>query len=269
MRSILLHVQDDRCLEARLQVALDLARSVSGHVSCLQASTFEYAVSWDIYATTAVQVIPEIRENADRLRGDLEARLQKEDVPWNWIDPDAPARFSLISHANLSDIIVMGACAEGGGKETYSALAADIAVHAGSPVLLVPEKCKSFVPSDPVMVAWNGSAESSRALRAAMPLLKLASTVHLVTIEDSETELDMPMTSGASYLAHHGIECVMSQIPALKDGVRTTLFNAAKERGASCIVMGAYGHTRMREILLGGVSRSMMSDPELPLLLVH
>jgi nucleotide-binding universal stress UspA family protein len=269
MRSILLHVQDDRCLEARLQVALDLARAMEGHVSCLQASTYEFAVSWDIYATTAVQLVPEIRAAAEKLQKDMEARLNNEDVPWDWIDPEAPARYSLTSHANLSDVIVMGACAEDGGKESYSALAADIAVHAGSPVMLVPAHCKGFVPADPVVVAWNGSAQSSRALRASLPLLKLASTVHLVTVEDADTELELPAISGASYLARHGIECEMTQVPVLKSGMRDTLFKAAKERGASCIVMGAYGHTRMREILLGGVSRSMMSDPELPLLLAH
>lgn len=269
MRSILLHVQDDRCLEAKLQVALDLARGFDGHISCLQASNFDFAVSWDIYATTAVQVIPEIRAMAERLRTDLEARLQKEDVRWDWIDPEGPARFSLTAHANLSDVIVMGACAEDGGKQGYSALAADIAVHSGSPVLLVPDHCRSFAPSAPAVVAWNGSTQSSRALRAALPLLRMASAVHLVTVEDPDAEFDLPMTSGASYLARHGIECEMSQLPPAKDGVRATLFKAAKERGASCIVMGAYGHTRMREILLGGVSRSMMSDPELPLLLAH
>ena len=118
-------------------------------------------------------------------------------------------------------------------------------------------------------VAWNGSAESSRALRAALPLLQQASAVHLVTVKDPESEFELPITSGASYLAHYGIECEMSEVPILKDGLRATLFNAAKERGVSCIVMGAYGHTRMREVLLGGASRSMMTDPELPLLLAH
>ena len=79
----------------------------------------------------------------------------------------------------------------------------------------------------------------------------------------------LPPTSGAIYLARHGVECQITELPCQKGDVAQTLVQAALARDASYIVMGAYGHTRLRETLLGGVSRSMMTDPPLPLLLSH
>ncbi len=269
MRSILLHIDDDPCLEARIQVAFDLARSFEGHVTCLQAIPYEYGVPGDLYGTMAAQLYPVIRENAAKLRETLEARLAKEDMPWDWISVDGLAQHKLLVHAGLSDIIVMGACTEAKGRNSYSALAAEVAIGAQTPVMLVPEKCKGLDLSVPAAVAWNGSPEASHALRAAVPLLQKSSEVYLLSVTEDDPEFDLPAIEGASFLARHGIEANMVELPGTDDGIRDLLVKAAQVRKVGWIAMGAYGHTRVRERILGGVSRSMMSNAEFPTLLAH
>ena len=88
MRSILLHVNDDRCLEPRLQVALDLARASGGHLTCLQVTPYEYMVPGDFYGTLAAQMMPALRKEAEELRQALSARLEHEDVAWDWRQED-------------------------------------------------------------------------------------------------------------------------------------------------------------------------------------
>ena len=92
MRSILLHVSDDACMEARLQVALDLAREFGAHVTCLQPVAFDFAVPGDLYGTMIAELIPVIQANADKLRDRICARLGNEDVTWDWRQEEGPAR---------------------------------------------------------------------------------------------------------------------------------------------------------------------------------
>lgn len=271
MRSILVHIHDDRCLEARLQVALDLVRGFDGHMTCLQSMPFDLAITGDLYGDMAAGVLPEMRKLSEELRARLEGRLSKEDVNWDWNLQDDTMRYALQDQAILSDLIVMGACDGEGGNRAYSALAAEVVVHVECPVLVVPEKAEGLDLGGPVAVAWNGSVESCRALQAAMPILLKASEVHLLTVveENQKGPMQLPPTSGAIYLARHGVESEITELPCQKGDVAQTIVQAAVARDATCIVMGAYGHTRLRETLLGGVSRSMMTNPPLPLLLAH
>ncbi len=269
MRSILLHISDDPCLEARIQVAFDLARAFDGHVTCLQPVPFEYGVLGDMQGAMAAQYYPVIKEIAEKLREVTEARLVPEDVPWDWIETNGMAGQQIVRHADLSDIIVMGACTEAGQSTAYSAIAASVAIDAGTPVFLVPEKCKGFDISSPALVAWNGSPEASRALRAATPMLRRSGAVFLACVSEEEQSFDLPAINGASYLSRHDIGATVVELPVSGTGIGDTLMHAAKAREVGWVVMGAYGHTRFRERILGGVSRSMMTDPELPILLAH
>lgn len=269
MRSILLHIDDDPCLDARIRVALDFARTFDGHLTCLQVIPYEFGIPGDYFGTMAVQFYPVIRENAEKFAQVIKLRLAKEDVRWDWVCKDGLAQDHLLAHAGLSDVIVMGACAETRSGTAYSRLAAEVAVAAATPVMLVPEKCKGLDASVPAAVAWNGSPEASRALRAAVPLLRQSSEVFLLTVTGEVPEFDLSAVEGASFLSRHGIEFKVVELPLSSESIRDTLVHAAQIRKAGWIAMGAYGHTRFRERILGGVSRSMMSGPELPILMAH
>jgi len=270
MRSIILHIYDDDCLEACLQVALDLARSFKGHITCVQPIVWTYPGPGDFMGESAAELLPIIRENAAKLQQKIEGRLADEGVAWDWLQDFDPAGDLLRAYGALADLIVLGARDPVGGKGA-SSLAGQLAIHAQTPVLVVPATARSFDVTMPAIVAWNGSIEASHALRAAVPLLSRAASVHLISVEETGTErtFDLPPTEGAEFLSRHGIECEMVEIPRSEGSAQDVLRRAAATRKAGLIVMGAYGHSRIREIILGGVTRDLLSTPPVPLLLSH
>jgi nucleotide-binding universal stress UspA family protein len=139
------------------------------------------------------------------------------------------------------------------------------------PVLVVPADTKSFDVGAPMLVAWNGSSEGAHALRAAVPLLACSCKVTLASVveEAERARFDLPSTEGARYLSRHGIECEMVEIPRGEAKVADTLFSAAQMRECGLLVMGAYGHSRLAELIMGGVTRRMLSAPQMPILLAH
>lgn len=269
MRSILLHIHDDPCLDARMELALDLARAFHGHLSCLQALPFEFGVPGDIYGAMASELNPVFRQNAMDLQTALEARLERQEIPWDWIVQNEIAQRQLLVHSCLNDVIVMGACTDQKGHSGYSALAAEITIGARAPVLLVPDECSGLDLSAPVIIAWNGSPEVASVLRSAVPMLKKSREVCLLTVTDDKPSFKRPAIEAASYLARHDINPTIIEMPPSGNDIGKTVMRAALAREAGWIAMGAYGHSRMRERLLGGVSRSLMTAPHLPILMAH
>ncbi|MEL6877229.1 MAG: universal stress protein [Pseudomonadota bacterium] len=271
MKSILLHVADDPCLEARVQVALDLGRSFDAHVTFLQTIPYIYSVPIEMYGMAAAQIMPEMRKAGEELQQNWEKRLEAEDVAWDWISTEGPADTRIISTVNTYDLLVLGACDPFAPQNHYSTLAADMAVNSQAPVLVVPNEQKGFDCTKPAVIAWNGSAEASRALRAAGPLLQRAQSVHLISIDEDRSDRahDLPPTSGAEYLSRHGIESEIVEVRKGDFDTAECIANAALERKGGLVVMGAYGRSRLRENLLGGVTRDMITNPELPLLMHH
>lgn len=271
MKSILLHIDHDRAMQARLQVALDIARATNGHITCLQAVSYEVFAPGDIYGSAIAAAMPVIKENAEKLRAETEAQLEHEEVPWDWRFVYGIAPHRLLEASPLADLIIVGPAAPGDGGNGPSALVGDLVLKSRSPVLVVPGDTTNFDCSAPMLVAWNGSAEAAHALRSALPLLACSCKVTLVSIaEDSEkARFDVASTEGAKYLSRHGIECEIVEIPRGVASIADTLFSAAQLRECGLLVMGAYGHSRLAELLLGGVTRQMLSEPGMPVLLAH
>ncbi len=185
MRSILLHIHEDDCLEARLQAALDLARRFDGHVTCLQAIPYDFGVPGDFYGAMGTPLGAEFKEGAKRLRERLEPRLKSEGVRYDWHDSDGSAPRLIGKYAPLNDIVVVGAHNAAGRAAKPSVLASDLVGRLRAPLLVVPASLKSLPMDKPVAVAWNGSAEAAHALQSAMPIILQASEVHVLSIEET------------------------------------------------------------------------------------
>lgn len=266
MRSILLYVHDDDSLESRLQVALDLAREFDGHVTCLQAVPHEVVIPGDYYGAFVADMMPVLKEQADALRAKLEARLAAEDVRWDWIEEVGLIDSRLLQYASLNDVVVLGA-GEGAAR-----LAGELVIHARVPIMVVPEGHKALDVDAPVLAAWNGSPEASRAVRAAMPILRRAGKVTLATVAEKggrANRHDLPPLRAAEYLSRHGVLSEIVELPASAEGPAHALTQAARARDCGCIVMGAYGHSRLLESVFGGVTHDMLKAPALPILLAH
>ena len=272
MRSILLHAHDDDEFDARLEVALDLARAFDAHVTMLQAVSLDFIAPGDFYGAMAADMIHVVKERAQNFREESERKLRGEDVRWEWVDRIGLGDQALLKYAALSDLVVLGSTPPEAGKGP-SWLAGTIAIHARVPILAVPPDARGLDIGAPALVGWNGSTESSRALRAAVPLLAKAASVTLATVgrgEDDGEDADLPAIEGAEYLARHGIECELVELAA--DGTKPVagvLGDAARARGAGLMVMGAYGQSRMLETILGGATRDMLADAPMPVLMAH
>ena len=271
MKSILLHIDHDPAMAARLQVALDLARSTNGHITCLQAVSYEILAPGDIYGSAAAAGIPVIRENAENLRAKLEKELGHEGVPWDWRFDYGTALQRLLTASPLADIVILGPAKPGMGGGRPSSLVGDVVLNTPVPVLVVPADARSLDVGAPMLVAWNGSIESAHALRAAMPLLACSCLVTLASvIEPGERErFDIPSTEGAKYLGRYGIDCEMVELARDETPIADTLFAAAQMHECSLMVMGAYGRSRLAEQMFGGVTRRMLSEPKMPIMLAH
>lgn len=271
MKSILLHIDHDKAMQARLQVALDIARATNGHITCLQAVSYDVFAPGDIYGSAIATAMPLIKENADNQRAKIEAELEHEGVPFDWRFVYGVAAHRLLEASPLADVVILGPAEAGSDGRGPSALVGDVVMKAPVPVLVVPGDARSLDVGAPMLVAWNGSAESAHALRAAVPLLACSVKVTLacVTEADERARFDLPSTEGAKYLARHGIDCEIVEIPRGEASIADTLFSAAQMRECGLMVMGAYGHSRLAELLLGGVTRTTLSEPQMPVLLAH
>ncbi|MAG42399.1 MAG: hypothetical protein CL951_11045 [Erythrobacteraceae bacterium] len=147
-----------------------------------------------------------------------------------------------------------------------------MALTADCPVLVLPENIERLELDQPALVAWDGSAEASHALRSAIPLLKRSKNVFLATVAVKKKkggQFDFPPIAGAEYLSRHGIECDMVELQHEEMSVAQTMKIAAAARRCGLIVMGAYGRMRITERIFGGVTHDMLSNLSIPLLLRH
>ncbi len=139
-------------------------------------------------------------------------------------------------------------------------------VNSGRPVLLAPAKTPGEV-GDNVALGWNGSAEATRAMAAALPFLATATAVTIITIGEKHQESAAALID---YLGWHGITAKHSHVPAVTGvGPGQQLLSAAREANADLLVMGGYGHMPWREFLFGGATREVVGASLLPLLLSH
>lgn len=170
--------------------------------------------------------------------------------------------------ADLGRFFDLIAVAHPGGEEgsAYApALEAGL-FQCGRPVLVLPKE-PAELPAEKAAIAWNGSREAIRAISAGLPLLEAAKGVQVISIDGEEYAATLERLS--AFLAGHGIEPQFRKLSAEDAEVGALLLQQAQEDGAGLIVMGAYGHSRLREFVLGGATRSVLHESSLPLLLAH
>ena len=269
MKTILLHAYDDTGLEARLQADFDLARAIEGQVTCVHATPFEDYLEVDPWV--AARLPEEFSEKMQRLnqmfREQIEARLRVEGISWDWVHVNALPSEALGRFSAVADVAVVSLAGPALLRSDPRPVAARIAISARAPVLAVPEEAEAIRLDAPMIVAWNGTSEAGAAMKAALPLLARASGVVLLEIE--ERKRAYPRARAARFLARHGLSVEIVERQPIDGSVTAAIEKAAAEIGAGVIVMGAYGHSRLRELVLGGVTHELVGRSAVPLLLAH
>lgn len=268
MKSILLHVYEDEALDGRLSVALDLCRAHDAHLSCVYVTPYAAYVGLDpmggVFASGAL--IDGLRETEARTRAKVETRLNREDVRWDWQAYDGDPAQTLVSLSALSDLVILSQVRMGQqGREAPLPLVDDVAVNAGCAVLVVPEGASRHDAKAPIVIGWNNSTEAARALRQALPALQLSSMVTLISV--GEEEESYAQDDACTYLSRHGVSAELQSFDTKAGPADQILTDVARAQGAGAILIGAYGHSRLRETLLGGVTRRLTTQSNFPILL--
>jgi nucleotide-binding universal stress UspA family protein len=268
IKTLLLHASEDAGLDARLEAAIACARSFDGHLICLQVTAVDTIFVGDPLGDSyALPVIAdEIRDRQNRHRQRIEARLRESGVSWEWLQRDGLAFEEILATSRLADAIVLSSAVPG-GEHDLGTIASRIALRARAIVLAIPAALSSFDPRGTALVAWNDSPEAAHALSLALPILHTAREVQLVHVREDASSGSCD--AAGDYLRRHGIASEIHEWDPLGRSVGETLIDAARLVKADFIVMGAYGHSRFAELVLGGATRAMLRNTPVPLLLSH
>ncbi|MCC7320200.1 MAG: universal stress protein [Rubellimicrobium sp.] len=263
---------------AALRAALAIAQREEAHleVFCVGIDPAHYdALSVGAIAVTVEIAITEARNRAASLAAWVAGivppgtpRVSVQEI----VSPQLGLDFTVSRVARYSDLVV-AARPYGPGRDATQVTLVEAALFAtGAPVLIVPDDERDWSrPFGRVMVAWNESDVSFAAIRAAMPILKAADHVDLVMVDPPSHSPERSDPGGAVslMLARHGIRCEVSILARTLPKVSEIILRFARDHGAEAIVMGAYGHSRFREAILGGATREMLEGAQLPLLMAH
>ena len=180
----------------------------------------------------------------------------------------------LREHSKYADLLLLGQDQPDDPDNASYGLADALLFEGGCGCLVVPHSGKLAAPGKRVLLTWNASRESARALREAMPFLTRAESVVVLSSEPDDGNDDIarghPHAQELSrFLESHGIDAVSSGISDPDISASDAIIGQAADMNADLIVMGAYGHARLREIILGGVTRDLLKQSSVPLLLAH
>lgn len=271
MKSILLHVQDDDSLDSRLQTALSLTRAAEGHLCCLHVTSIEAYVAFDGFGGVFVMqdVLKSIDDHENQLRQRIEEHLRKEDVSWDYRQLTGNVANVLVSHAALADVIVIGRDYHRDyHAATQVSLIGDLLHRSRTPLMIPATSGRTYDPTGTTIIAWDGSYEAANAVRGALGLLKLASKVEVVHV-DAVPEKMFPATELLEYLSRHGIHAELQLEETFDEYVPAALLSCAKQVGATSLVMGGYGHSRIGEFVFGGVTRTLLNEAPITLFIAH
>lgn len=178
---------------------------------------------------------------------------------------DIMAEVARLSRVNDLTIVDTSSAALGAARS----LAETVLFEGGRPVLIVPPGCETF-NCRRVIVAWDGGAMASRAVASALPLLRAAEEVEVLSIAgEKDLSKTVPGADLAAHLAHHDIKVSLKDLNANGRSVADVLRDQASMLDADLLVMGAYKHSRLRQWVLGGVTYSMLAETPTPVLMSH
>ena len=268
MKNILVLAHDDAGQESRIQVALDLTRAVGGHLICLDVVEFPVMGGNDLVFEPGQSILLEderAREAANRTR--LSERLAREDVPWEIRETTGNLADSIIENSGLADLIVVNRQLDDVFAPAMRSVASTIVLEAHKSVVAVPGDCSRFDAFGDALLAWDGSVSAMTALTETLPLLALARSVAVYEVDDPDCVASAEEAS--AYLSRHEIAATVHRVkPAGVSTADTILSALALNKSAYC-VMGAYGHSRLRESLFGGTTREMLERCPVPLIIAH
>lgn len=264
---------DQETPSAALAYGLSLARQSQAHLSAfalLPELTLTHAFVSSVAAGIVATENHRLRDAAEDI---VEAARQRAIADGFSCDTKVvQEHYSLLSlsftkQTRLHDLTLFDA--EPDALSLKRGLLEDALFNGGRPLLVVPSKCEEF-RGRTIIVAWDGSAKSARAVQDALPFLKSAAHVEIISVlGEKDMSRAIHGTELVPHLSRHGIQCAAHELTAPNGDAASALQSHASERGADMIVMGAFVHSRLRQLVLGGVTQGMLKRCPIPLLMSY
>jgi nucleotide-binding universal stress UspA family protein len=263
IREVLLPVHDDVGQQARFECAVAVARTTGASIRCLSIVT-ELVPAGDDWGMSAL-VMEAQRADAVVNRHAMEVQLLQRGVPHRW--DEAAGDFTQIigREAPASDLVILDGAPGAADGRGLDHVAGAALTHGARAVLALPDAHSAFFADDTAVIAWDASPAAKAAVHAALPFLLLASQIVVVIVSRQgcvpTEELTTLLVSARRNLS------ITWRDP--KGDVARTLLETAASYQPSYVVMGGYGHARLREAIFGGVTRALLRESPFPLLLAH
>lgn len=274
-RSLLVALDATPANPARVSIAIALAREFEAHLiglapsATVELQALQAAAAMDDYVSGACATL---LAQAQALAQNFHQRCGAAGLPsFEALADQTPAAQSLARHAQCTDLLIMSQTDPSlPDHRQHAAALEQVLLRCVRPVLLIPYTHREPLRTRRVLLAWDGSRESVRAMTDALPLLRRADNVWLMHWRhDAEGQAPAErLVCQRQWLALHGVDAIVrEEVTTLPIG--DALLNAASDTGADLIVMGAYGHARWAERLFGGVSRKLLESMTVPVLMSH
>jgi nucleotide-binding universal stress UspA family protein len=274
-KDILVYADATPACAARLDIGAMLATAHDAHLVALHVDTVPFMPA-DVLGTgvTAELIGWQVRmrkERTEMAQQSVKAAEQRQGVSFEWRKVEGLIHDALLDQGRYADLIVVSQDGDLTDLETpVEPRTGVIAISAGRPVLVVPRSYKGKTCGKRVLVAWKPSAEATRAVHDALPILQKAEAVTVMRVNPDRGEpAHNPGFDLATHLARHGVNVTVMPVAAPDQSAGDIIIRKAAELEADLIVMGAYGHSRLRELVFGGATRSLLQAPPVPVLMAR
>jgi len=269
MKDILVHLNHVDTLNDRLRLTDKLVEKFDSYVTGLYVKR---KIELEIYSSfTHPDIFNEFEEKqsaqADKAKTLFEQNVATTKLNRTFTEVTGDSSQELIFNGGAHDLIVVARYDVDKHFENMAHVPTNVALGSGRPVMIVPDFSEQAKVGKSVLVAWNGTKESTRAIHDAMPFLQSADYVNLVSLTPENESADV--VDIESHLEHHGVTFDMLHSHAMENEISNQLAHFAKKFDSDMLVMGAYGHSRLSEYILGGVSKSVFRSTNIPVLVSH
>lgn len=269
IKTILVPIGHDKGAAERINLATELAKKYDAHVQALHiltpAGDMFKSMPIESYSAEAFDIYEkDLLEEADKYRAVYEKQMKSSGVRFDWCQEQGDMLTKLNHHSRVADLTILTQ-----KSDTYDDIlnvTQDFVIESGMPVIVIPEDGADADYKN-ILIAWDSSQQSARATDAAIPLLKNADKVTVLTIAEDH-KMQVPEADICIKLSRHGVNV---EALTVSDSVSTgdRILDTAKSLDADLIVAGAWGHRRLRELIFGGVTKQLLSNQKHSIFLSH
>ena len=271
MKDILVSVDDSDGCKKRLAVAQNIATRFSSHVTGIHVNPL--LPSMEFYAGTygalTIQSLQsQINEEREKVTELFYSAFSLGEGKVSFFSEEKVMAYYNL--AKVNDLVVVGQPDPDLPNSYHRSMVEDLVVRSSRPLLFVPYAGNHDTTGRSILGAWDNSREASRAIHDALPLLKAAEAVHVVSVNEAEKlQTELPSATVSEHLARHDVNVIAHDVIKNKVPIAETLLSVSADYGSDMMVMGGYSHSRMREVIFGGVTRKIIDSMTIPVFMSH